>query len=138
MDDSTFRIPKEELKELILLLEPTFNDASNFHILYSERLNDSTHILHVSQNRELGQEEIGICEAFEFRGVNVFVYDTINCTLSIPEAVSSKDSRSPFFVVHAPQWEVLVQRRFGQLTFRKITYFSPYNENLEEVESDTF
>ena len=134
-DDTPIKVSHDELKRMILLLEPTFDSTSNFHIVFTEKFNDVTQVVQIVQS-PLPREKstaASAYESFRYRGSEVFVYlpPTSN-------SASSVSLPSPFWLVHAPQWEVLLQREDGRLTYRKLCYLSPYDESLPDTLLNVF
>src|SRR5277367_2756508 len=70
INSNKFRLSNVEINRLIPLLDPIRNPKGNFHILYSEQINDSTGLIRIWQNQFLANKKLGVCEFLKYNGSN--------------------------------------------------------------------
>lgn len=122
-----YKLTSNDVDKILSLIEPKKNQKFNFHILYSEFFNDSTFVIQIWQHGQLASNNTLVSEIFEYDGSKVFMYDDI-----LKDNADQKEiDRSPFFIVHANYWSVLVKRRNQQNQYFKVEIFSNYSDSLE-------
>jgi hypothetical protein len=125
--DGKYRLTSNDVNEVLSLIEPKKSQKSNFHILYSEFFNDSTFVVQIWQHGQLASKNNLVSEIFEYERSKVFIYDDIQMVNN-----NQKDmDRSPFFIVDANYWSVLVKRRNQENQYFKVEIFSNYSDSLE-------
>jgi len=125
-------LTQEEIKELIPLLGSFTDSGLNFHILYSEKLNDSTCMIRVYLNHQLANEKLGVCEILQFNKNRIFVYDSTSCKMNLHDSLTTLNKNVPF-LLDSPVWNVLVKRRSGHIEYYNVTFFN--NEKGEILEN---
>ncbi|WP_188466594.1 hypothetical protein [Marivirga lumbricoides] len=122
-----YKLTANDIEAVLSLIEPEKNQELNFHILYTEFFNDSTFEIQIVQHGQLTSENELIDKVFEYNGSKVFMYEDI-----LKDNANQKEiDLSPFFVVHANYWSVLVKRRNEQNQYYKVEIFSNYSDSLQ-------
>lgn len=127
------KLTSKEINEVLSLLSPASNSEFNLHVLYSEFFNDSTFIIEIWQHQHLPSNNELIEEVFNYNGSKVYIYDSI--PLNKNDRDRANIDLSPFFIVDANYWSVLVTRRKEQNQYFKVEVFSNYSDSLKLKEN---
>lgn len=129
------RLSSVQIIELIEDLAIQSDINKNFHFLYNEHLNDSTWVIRLQQNNELGNEEFGICEVLKFDSGNIFVYDDGQCYGKLEENLKSNNMP---FQLDGISFHLLVEKRRGRLeyyTLKKRFRFDNSPDSIDDPDS---
>jgi hypothetical protein len=122
-----FSVTELEVEQLLKLFDVQLDSESNFHIFYSEYLNDSSAILRVYLSNHLANEKLGVCDAFRFEQSHIFLYDSINCKVDMPDSLTTSNTNAPF-MNDGLFWQVLAKRRGGNMQYFRISFFESYDD----------
>lgn len=127
---------EKEIYQLLRILEPKdSNSKDNWHIKYSERLNDSIYIVDIMRNDHTPNANSGLCKILEFKGNKVFVYES-SCKMTTPKELKSNSKSSPFFVPDSKYWKIMVRKNKINSNYYKLTVLKAeeYNDLKEDKE----